>query len=110
MAPTEKQTERIREVILERDGVTEKKMFGGVAWMIDGNMAIGTFDDDGLLVRVPRDEYDAALAEPHAGPMEMGGRTMRGFVVVDATGIEDEADLAEWIETGASYASSLPAK
>lgn len=109
MAHSEELAERIREVILERAGFTEKKMFGGVAWMIQGNMAVATFGD-GLLVRVPRDEYEAALAEPHVDPMNMGKRVMRGFVVVDAVGIEEEDDLIEWIETGASFASSLPPK
>lgn len=109
MAHSEELAERIREVILERGAVTEKKIFGGVAWMVEGNMAVATFGD-GLLVRVPRDEYEATLARPNVGPMEMGERVMRGFVVVDPIGIEEEADLAEWIETGAAFASSLPPK
>lgn len=109
MADSNEIGERIREVILERDGVTEKKMFGGIAWMIEGNMAVATFGE-GLLVRVAKDEYEATLAEPNVGPMEMSGRLMRGFVVVDPVGIEDDEDLIEWIEAGAAYASSLPPK
>jgi hypothetical protein len=77
--------------------------------MVEGNMAVGTFDD-GLLVRAARDDYESLLAEPHVRRMEMSGRVMHGFVVVDAAGVEDEADLASWIATGATYASSLPSK
>ena len=109
MAYAEELAERIRDVVFEREGVTEKKMFGGLAWMSHGNMAVATFGE-GLLVRVARDEYEGFLAEPHVGRMEMGERVMRGFVVVDSPGIEEDSDLTEWIETGVAYASSLPAK
>lgn len=109
MAYVEELAERIRDVVFEREGVTEKRMFGGLAWMLQGNMAVATFGE-GMLVRVARDEYEAFLAEPHVSRMEMGDRVMRGFLVVDSAGLEEESDLTEWIETGVAYASSLPAK
>lgn len=109
MAYSEELAQRVRDIVFERSGVTEKKMFGGVAWMIDGNMAVATVGD-GLLVRLDPEEREAALSEPHVGPMEMTGRTMRAFVIVDALGLETEADLDRWIDTGAETALSLPPK
>ena len=69
MAFSEELADRVREVIFERSGVVEKKMFGGVAWMIDGNMAVAIISGDGLLVRLPREEIETTLAEPGVGPM-----------------------------------------
>jgi TfoX/Sxy family transcriptional regulator of competence genes len=109
MAYSEELARRIREVIGARDAVTERKMFGGVAWMVNGNMACGTMGDD-LLVRLDREDADRILAEPHVRLMEMGGRTMRGFFAVDAVAIADEAQLVRWIDAGAAYAASLPPK
>jgi len=106
---SEELAERVRDLIFERSGVTEKKMFGGIAWMIDGNMAVATMGDD-LLVRLDREDQEAAMAEPEVGPMEMGGRRMRGFVIVASPGIEEADDLERWIETGAATAMSLPPK
>ncbi|MGB0121189.1 MAG: TfoX/Sxy family protein [Solirubrobacterales bacterium] len=110
MAWTEEFADRIRDVIFERSGVTEKKMFGGIAWMIEGNMAVGIFDEDGLLVRMAREDVDAALTEPGVRPMEMKGRRMNGFVVVDAEITADDEALAEWIDSGATFAESFPPK
>jgi TfoX/Sxy family transcriptional regulator of competence genes len=109
VAYSEELAQRIRDVIGGRDGVTERKMFGGIAWMIDGNMACATMGED-LLVRLDRDDADRILAEPHVGLMRMGERTMRGFFTVDAAGIADDAQLAGWVDAGAAYAASLPPK
>jgi TfoX/Sxy family transcriptional regulator of competence genes len=109
MAYSTQLAERIRAAIGGRDGVTERKMFGGVGWMVHGNMACGTFGDD-LLVRLDRDDSDRILAEPGVGLMEMGGRTMRGFFVVDSAAIADDAEFMRWVDAGASYAASLPPK
>lgn len=109
MAYSEELAQRVRDIVFERPGVTEKKMFGGIAWMIEGHMAVATMGQ-GLLVRLDPGEREAALAEPHVGPMEMTGRTMRAFVIVDAEALETEADLDRWIETGAEMALSLPPK
>ena len=109
MAFSEELAQRIRDVIGGRDGVTERKMFGGIAWMIDGNMACGAMGDD-LLVRLDRDDSDRILAEPHVGLMQMGERTMRGFFTVDSAGIAGDDELAGWVDAGAAYAASLPPK
>jgi len=109
MTYSEELASRMREVIGGRDGVSERKMFGGIAWMVNGNMACGTLGDD-LMVRLGPDEAERALGEPHVGPMQFTGRTMRGFISVDAAGIADDMDLARWIDAGASHAASLPPK
>jgi TfoX/Sxy family transcriptional regulator of competence genes len=109
MAYSEELAERIRMALGGRDGVTERKMFGGVGWMLNGNMACGTMGDD-LLVRVAPADGDRALEEPGVRRMQMGKRTMRGFVVVDAATIADEDDFAHWVDAGAAHAASLPPK
>jgi TfoX/Sxy family transcriptional regulator of competence genes len=109
MAFSEELAQRIRDVIEARDGVAERKMFGGIAWMIDGNMACGAMGDS-LLVRLDRDDSDRILAEPHVGLMRMGERTMRGFFTVGAAGIAGDEELARWVDAGAAYAASLPPK
>lgn len=102
---------RVRDVLGGRDGVTERRMFGGLAWMVDGNMACGAFGED-LLVRLGREDAESALREPHAGPMEVGAgrRPMRGFVRVSGEGIVEDGELAQWVDAGAGYAASLPPK
>lgn len=109
MAYSEQLAERIRDVIGGRSGVSERKMFGGVAWMVNGNMACGVIGED-LMVRLDRDEAHQALAEQHVGPMEFTGRPMRGFVTVEAAGITDASGLGRWVDAGADFAASLPAK
>jgi TfoX/Sxy family transcriptional regulator of competence genes len=109
VAYSEQLAQRIRDVVGGRDGVSERKMFGGVAWMIHGNMACGTMGDD-LLVRLDREDADRILAEPHVSLMRMGERTMRGFFTVDSAAIADDDALAGWIDAGAAYAASLPPK
>ncbi len=109
MPYSEELAERMRAIIGPRDGVSERKMFGGIAWLVNGNMAIGTLGED-MMVRLAHDDADAALAEPHVGPMEFTGRPMRGFLTVRSAGIGEDADLARWIDAGAAYAASLPPK
>lgn len=109
MAYSEELATRVRAAIGDRSGLSEQKMFGGVVWLLDGNMACGTMGDD-LLVRLDRDDVDRALTEPGVAPMTMQGRTMRSFVIVDADAIEDDADLIRWAEEGLAFAASLPAK
>ena len=109
MAYSEALAERIRDAIGHRDGVTERKMFGGIAWMVGGNMACGTLGDD-LMVRLAPDDADSALAEPGVGPMDFTGRPMRGFITVDAAAVADDEQLARWVDAGASHAASLPPK
>jgi TfoX/Sxy family transcriptional regulator of competence genes len=109
VAYSEELAERIREIIDSRPRVVERKMFGGVAWMVNGNMACGVIGED-LMVRLDRDEAEQALVEEHVGPMDFTGRRMRGFIVVEAAGISDAHDLGRWVDTGADYAEALPAK
>ncbi len=109
MAYSEQLAERIRDALGGRPGMVERKMFGGVAWMLEGNMACGVIGED-LLVRLPREDAAAALAEEGVGPMEFTGRQMRGFVLVDAAKIEEDDKLGRWVDAGADFALSLPSK
>lgn len=109
MAYSEELAGRIREAIAGRDRVTERKMFGGIAWMVNGNMACGTLGED-MMVRLHPEDAELALAEPHVGPMQFTGRPMRGFVTVDAAGVVETADLTRWVDAGAAFAASLPPK
>jgi len=110
MAYDEDLAERIRELMAGEPGVTEKQMFGGLAFLLGGNMAVGASGQGGLMVRVPAEETEALVAEPHARPFEMRGREMQGWLRVDAEGLETEAELAPWVQRGVAYARSLPAK
>lgn len=100
--------ERIRGLLGHAPDVSERRMFGGLVFMVGGNMACGVIGDD-LMVRVGRDAWEACLALPSARPLSMGDRTMRGFVVVDAEGLAEDDDLGAWIDRGTAYAGSLPA-
>jgi TfoX/Sxy family transcriptional regulator of competence genes len=107
MAYDERLAERIRGVLSSRENVTEKKMFGGIAFMVGGNMAVGVTRDE-LMVRVGPDAHDQALSQPHVRVMDMGNRPMRGMVNVAPAGVEDDADLARWVNAGADVAAALP--
>ena len=109
MAYDEGLAERVRDLFDSAPDVVEKKMFGGVAFMVAGNMACGIIGDE-LLVRVARDDYDSTLALPYARQMDMTGRPMRGFVVVDAEGVAEDADLEEWVVRGIDFVETLPPK
>ena len=100
---------RIRAVIPGSTPVQERKMFGGLAFLVGGHMGCGIMGDR-LLVRVPPEEYDATLDEPHAAPMEFGGRQMRGFVSVEPAGVAERSSLESWVRRGIAFASSLPPK
>ena len=109
MAFDEQLAERIRAVLHHRPAVTERRMFGGIAFMVGGNMACGVIRDD-LMVRVGQDAHEEAIARPHARPMDFVGRPMRGMVYVAPAGVAEDAELARWVEAGAAFAASLPAK
>lgn len=100
---------RVREILEERAGVTERKMFGGICFMAYGNMVGGIIGDD-LMVRVGKDGYEAALARPHCRKMDLTGKALTGLVFVDADGIEDDDDLLDWLDKGYDFAASLPPK
>ena len=101
---------RVRELLGGEAGVTEKKMFGGLAFLVEGNMAVGASGQGGILVRVDPDESDALVAGTPAELMEMRGRSMRGWLRVASEDAAGDAELAEWVERGMSYARSLAPK
>jgi TfoX/Sxy family transcriptional regulator of competence genes len=101
---------RIRELIAAEPGVTEKSMFGGLAFLIGGNMAVAASGQGGLMVRVDPEETDALVAKPHAGPMVMRGRAMQGWLRVESEGVRTKRQLEPWVKRGVAYAHSLPAK
>jgi hypothetical protein len=102
--------DRIRAEIGAHPAVTEREMFGGIAFLVAGNMAVGVIGDE-LMIRIGTDAYDAALARPGARPFDMtGGRPMRGWLLVAPEGFAAEADFAEWVGFGVSHAESLPPK
>lgn len=101
---------RIREELADVDGITEKAMFGGLAFLLHGNLAVGIRRTGDLMVRVGPDGSDAALAKPHARPLEMRGRSMTGWVSVEAGAVTTKRQLGPWVRRGVAFASSLPAK
>lgn len=109
MAVDEKLVARIRAMFRERDDVEEKRMFGGIAFMVSGHMCCGPLDND-LMVRVGPDQYDDALSRKHATTMEFTGKPMRGFVTVRADGIRTKRDLRRWIGLGLNFIEGLPPK
>jgi TfoX/Sxy family transcriptional regulator of competence genes len=109
MAYDEGLAERIRGVLAEHHGVSEKKMFGGMAFMVRGHMCVGIVKDD-LMVRVGPDAHEKLVGQPHARPMDFTGRPLKGFLYVASEGLETDAELERWVGHGLDYALSLPAK
>lgn len=109
MAYDERLAERIRSILARRQRLTQRKMFGGIAFMLNGNMCCGVHGDD-LIVRIAREEHPAALKRPYARPFDLTGKPMMGFVLVAAKGYRAEDALREWIAMGVRCAQSLPAK
>ena len=110
MAYDEDLADRIRELLGAQSGVTEKKMFGGLAFLIEGNMAIAASGQGGLLVRVEPEQTVELVSSTPARLFEMRGRQMTGWLRVDADDVQTPAALGSWVERGVSYARSLPAK
>jgi TfoX-like protein len=100
----------IRKLIAGEPDVTEMRMFGGLAFLIGGNMSVAASGQGGLLVRVEPDTTETLLAEPHARPFEMRGRPMDGWLHIDPEGVESERQVAPWVKRGVAYARSLPPK
>ena len=110
VAYDEELADRIRELVGSESDLTEKKMFGGLAFLIGGNMAVAASGQGGVLVRVDPEQSDALLAATNARLMEMRGRQMRGWLRVDPEHVRTRRQLAKWVELGTAYARSLPAK
>ena len=110
MAYDEDLANRIRELIGAEPDVTQKRMFGGLAFLIGGNMSVSVSGQGGLLLRCDPSETEALLAKPHAAPFEMRGRVMDGWLRVDPDGVRTKAQLERWVNRGVAYARSLPSK
>jgi TfoX/Sxy family transcriptional regulator of competence genes len=110
VAYDEELADRIRELMSGESELTEQKMFGGLAFLIGGNMAIAASGQGGLLVRVDPAETDSLVASTNARPFEMRGREMQGWLRVDSDDVRSDEQLSQWVQRGTSYARSLPAK
>ena len=100
---------RVRELLSDKSGFVEKKMFGGIGYMLYGNMACGV-NKENLVVRVGPDKYQTALDTPFATVFDITGRPMKGWVVVEPAGFESDEMLSEWVQQGVDFALSLPPK
>jgi len=109
MAYDEGLAQRLRECLADRADVTERKMFGGLCFLVGGNMAAGIVGDE-LMLRVGPAAYAECLARPHAREMDFTGRALKGMVYVAADGLSEDDALAAWLARGVDYAASLPAK
>jgi TfoX/Sxy family transcriptional regulator of competence genes len=110
MAYDEDLANRIRELIAADADVTEKRMFGGLAFLVGGHMSVTASREGGLMVRVDPDDTEALLAKPHTRPFEMRGRELEGWLRVDPEGLRTKRGLEPWVKRGAAYARSLPPK
>jgi len=110
MAYDEDLANRLRELLAEHDAITEKRMFGGLAFMLRGNMCVGASGQGGLLARIDPGDADALLARPHATPMSMGGRTTDGWIRVAAEGVRTRRELAAWVRRSVAFVMTLPPK
>ena len=109
MAYDEGVAQRLREVFADRIDVVEKKMFGGIAFMLSGHMCCGVIGET-LMVRVGPQQYDAALTRPHVREMDFTGKPLKGFVYVEPEGFESDADLEQWVSVSEDFVDSLPPK
>src|SRR5262245_45177729 len=109
MAFSEALAERIRQGLGRRKGVEEKKMFGGIGFLLNGNMLVGVWKDS-LIVRLGPEEGEEALKEPHVSEFNITGRAMKGWVLVAPEGVEDDEQLRDWIQKAVKFVGKLPAK
>jgi hypothetical protein len=109
MAYDEGLAQRVTELLEERPGFNEKKMFGGVCYLLNGNMACGVLNED-IIVRVGVERYEDSLKSPHTRKFDITGKPMKGWVMVSSEGHESDEDLEAWIKKGVSFALSLPPK
>ena len=110
MAYDEQLADRLRALVEGEPGLTEQKMFGGLAFLVGGHMAVAASKDGGLLLRTDPAETEALLEDPHAEPFEMRGRGMSGWLRVVPAGLDTDDDLQRWVDVGLGYAGSLPPK
>jgi len=110
MAYDEDLVYRIREAVGGERGITERRMFGGLAFLVNGNLAVSASGRGGLLLRVDPEQSETLLSEACARPFEMRGRELAGWLHIDTTKIPDDAAFRRWVAHGVSYTKSLPAK
>ncbi|MGH8888773.1 MAG: TfoX/Sxy family protein [Acidothermaceae bacterium] len=110
MAYDEDVANRLRELVSGVAGVTEKRMFGGLAFLIHGNLAVSASSKGGLLLRVDPEQTEALVKQPNARRFEMRGREMDGWLRIDAVAFESDAEFERWVSLGVAYAQSLPPK
>jgi TfoX/Sxy family transcriptional regulator of competence genes len=110
MAYDEDLANRIRDLLAAEDAITEKRMFGGLAFLLNGNMSVSASRDGGLLVRIDPADTDASLARPHVARMEMGGRAMDGWITVAPAGLKTKPELAAWVKQSLDFVKTLPPK
>ena len=109
MAFDETLAARIRDALARKKNIEEKKMFGGIGFLLNGNMLVGVWKDS-LIVRVGPDSYDDALLEPHVKEFDITGKPMKGWVLVEPEGVEDDDQLKDWIQRAVKFVETLPAK
>jgi TfoX/Sxy family transcriptional regulator of competence genes len=100
---------RLRQMLSQSRGIVEKKMFGGIAFLLRGNMLVGVWQDS-LIVRLGSEQAEQALTQPHVRAFDITGRPMRGWVMVDVEGLDRDRQLADWIEGATAFVATLPAK
>jgi TfoX/Sxy family transcriptional regulator of competence genes len=110
MAYDEDLVNRVRELLAAEGSITEKKMFGGLAFLLGGRMTVSASRNGGLLVRIPPGETAAYLKLPHVKLMTMGGRTMDGWITVAPAGLRTQRELASWVDRSLVFAKSLPTR
>lgn len=102
-------TARVRDTLRRRRGIEEKRMFGGDVFLLHGNMLVATWNDS-LIVRLGVDLASAALQQPHVGPMNLTGKSMKGWVIVTAAGLDEDSDLQTWVQLAMSFVKTLEPK
>jgi TfoX/Sxy family transcriptional regulator of competence genes len=110
MAYDEELAHRLRELLADESGITETKMFGGLAFLVHGNMCVSASRNGGLLVRIDPADTEATLARAHVALMQMGGRTMDGWITVAPEGLKTKRELGAWVKRGLTYAKALAPK
>jgi TfoX/Sxy family transcriptional regulator of competence genes len=101
---------RLRELLGDEDAISERKMFGGLAFLLHGNMSVSASRNGGLLVRIDPADTEASLTRPHVALMEMGGRTMDGWITVAPEGLKTKRELAAWVKRSVAFVKTLPQK
>ena len=105
----QKLAERINKRLAKQPGLVEEKMFGGIAFLLNGNMSVGVYGDE-MIVRLPPEDTDKALAKPYVRIFDITGKPMKGWVLVGPKGLADSAALGKWVDVGIKFAASLPKK